>query len=335
LFGRAGGRVGTLLGAVSGGGAGRGDGAVFPPPGGAGGGEPPPLPERWPMQPGDPVTAIAEAEHAVRWDDWTGIAGPIAAFIRDELGVRSTVGTPIVVEGRIWGVLAVHSREPLPQDSESRLEQFSNLVATAIGNAEARGEVARLANEQAALRRSDTLGARGAEPEQVSAAVAAEADAAYSATSAVVRFQHDPPSLVVAAVSREADIPVGTRMPFAEGMASAEIYRTGRPARTTRASLGGTPAETADPLAIVSQVGVPVVVEGSVWGALMLLGREELPPGMEQRLEKFTELVTTAIANAEAGVALRAAADEQGALRRVATLVAASAAPSEVFAAVT
>src|SRR5262249_16230864 len=86
-----------------------------------------------------PVTAIAEARRAVRWDDWAGIAGPIATFIRDELGVRSTVGTPIVVEGRMWGVLAVHSRQPLPQDSEARMEQFSNLVATAIANAEAGG----------------------------------------------------------------------------------------------------------------------------------------------------------------------------------------------------
>jgi signal transduction histidine kinase len=45
--------------------------------------------------------------------------------------------------------------------------------------------------------------------------------------------------------------------------------------------------------------------------------------------------VTTAIANAEAGIAVRAAADEQGALRRVATLVASSAATSEVFSTVT
>jgi GAF domain-containing protein len=335
LFSAVASEVGTLLGADISGVARVADGGVIPLAGWAADGEHPPLPERWPMQAGDPMTAIAEAQRAVRWDDWTGIAGPIAEFIRSELGVRSTVGTPIVVEGRMWGVLAVHSRQALRQGVESRMEQFSNLVATAIGNADARAEVARLANEQAALRRIATLVARGAVPEQVFAAVAAETDAAYGATSAVVRFEHDPPCLVVAAVSREADIPVGTRLPLAEGMASAEIYRTGRPGRTDRASLSGAAADTANDLELVSQVGDPVVVEGSVWGALMLLGREELPPDTEQRLEKFTELVTTAIANAEASIALRAAADEQGALRRVATLVAASAAPSDVFAAVT
>src|SRR5262245_42886752 len=134
--------VGALLGADFSGMARLEDGAVVPLASWAAEGEHPPLPERWPMQPGDPATEIAEAQHAVRWDAWAGIAGPIAAFIRDELGVRSTVGTPIAVGGRMWGMLAVHSRKPLPHDSEWRMEQFSNLVATAIGNAEARAEVA-------------------------------------------------------------------------------------------------------------------------------------------------------------------------------------------------
>jgi len=41
------------------------------------------------------------------------------------------------------------------------------------------------------------------------------------------------------------------------------------------------------------------MVEGSLWGAVSVNAREELPLDTEQRLEKFTELVTTAIANAE------------------------------------
>src|SRR5262249_1101780 len=74
---------------------------------------------------------------------------------------------------------------------------------------------------------------------------------------------------------------------------------------------------------------------GSLWGVVTVNAERELRHDTEERLENFTELVTTAIANAEAGIAVRAAADEQGALRRVATLVAASAAPSDVFTAVT
>jgi signal transduction histidine kinase len=290
------------------------------------------------MQAGDPVTAIAEAQRAVRWDDWTGIAGPIAAFIRDELGVRSTVGTPIVVEGRIWGVLTVHSRQALPQDSESRMAHFSDLVATAIGNAEARGEVARLANEQAALRRIATLVAGGAAPEQVFAAVTEETAAAFDAITIVMRFEHDPAAAVVVGVSHETDVPIGTRGSLETGLASAEVYRTGRPARLSdrdRAFHDGPWADVLLRFGVTSVVACPIVVEGSLWGVITLNAGEELPPDTEERLEKFTELVTTAIANAEAGVAVRAAADEQGALRRVATLVAASAAATDVFAAVT
>ena len=48
-----------------------------------------------------------------------------------------------------------------------------------------------------------------------------------------------------------------------------------------------------------------------------------LPAGIEHRLAGFTELVSSAIGNAQAREELRALADEQAALRRVATLVAA------------
>ena len=128
------------------------------------------------MQPGDPATTIAEASRAARWDDWRDEAGPIAAFIRDEMGVSSTVGCPIVVAGRVWGALAVHSKqtEPLAPDTEARVAQFTDLVSTSIANAETRAEVARLAREQAALRRVATLVAREASQAEVFTAIAEE-----------------------------------------------------------------------------------------------------------------------------------------------------------------
>ena len=65
-----------------------------------------------------------------------------------------------------------------------------------------------------------------------------------------------------------------------------------------------------------------------------LASRESLPRDAEQRLEKFTEIVATAVGNAASRQALRQLADEQAALRRVATLVAEGAPPSTVFDAV-
>jgi PAS domain S-box-containing protein len=54
------------------------------------------------------------------------------------LGVRSAVGAPIIVDGRLWGAMIAVAAEPLPQDTESRMVQFTELVATAIANIDAR-----------------------------------------------------------------------------------------------------------------------------------------------------------------------------------------------------
>jgi signal transduction histidine kinase len=56
---------------------------------------------------------------------------------------RSSVGAPITVEGRLWGALSVATKreEPLPPDAEQRLVAFTDLVATAIANAESRAEL--------------------------------------------------------------------------------------------------------------------------------------------------------------------------------------------------
>jgi signal transduction histidine kinase len=117
-----------------------------------------------------------------------------------------------------------------------------------------------------------------------------------------MRFEHDPPAVVFLGVSAENEVPIGTRWEIADGMTSAEVYRTGRSARlgvVDWASHTGPVAEAARRLGVRSQVSSPIVVEGSLWGVIGVIAREELPPDTEQRLVKFTELVTTAIANAE------------------------------------
>ena len=60
-----------------------------------------------------------------------------------ELGVESSVGAPITVEGRIWGLVGVALRgpKPAPPDTEERLAAFTALVATAIANAESRAQL--------------------------------------------------------------------------------------------------------------------------------------------------------------------------------------------------
>jgi signal transduction histidine kinase len=68
------------------------------------------------------------------------VAGEAGEFLREK-GIRSAVGVPIVVEGALWGVMNAGSSELLPQETEGRLAKFTQLLATAIANAESRAEL--------------------------------------------------------------------------------------------------------------------------------------------------------------------------------------------------
>jgi signal transduction histidine kinase len=56
---------------------------------------------------------------------------------------RSTVGAPILAEGRVWGAIlaGLTGSKPFAEDAESRLTGFAELVATAISNAVACAEL--------------------------------------------------------------------------------------------------------------------------------------------------------------------------------------------------
>jgi signal transduction histidine kinase len=68
----------------------------------------------------------------------------VVGVIAHETGFRSAVGSPIIVEGHLWGVVLAGStmEQPLPPDTEARLASFTELVATAIANAESRAALA-------------------------------------------------------------------------------------------------------------------------------------------------------------------------------------------------
>jgi PAS domain S-box-containing protein len=256
---------------------------------------------RWPLEESPSSSQILATGRPLRVDLTSGQVrhGPAAG-----LGVRSYVGSPIEVEGRIWGALFAMARSELPADTERRLTSFTELLATAIANAESQGALEKLADEQATLRRIATLVAQGVEPEAIFAAVSDEIGSMFGAVAGVLRFEHDPPAVVFFGVSERDDpeVQFGTRWELVDGMASAEVYRTGRPARLSAAdwaSRTGPWFETARRLGFQSQVVSPIIVEGSLWGVVSVNAREVLPPDTEERLEKFSELVTTAIANAE------------------------------------
>ncbi len=103
------------------------------------------VPGPWPLEGGDLASTVFRTARPVRIDDYHSVPGRIAAFVRDELGISSSVASPIVVEGRLWGVLFLHSkqaRQQFPPDTESRLTGFTELIATAIANTESRAALA-------------------------------------------------------------------------------------------------------------------------------------------------------------------------------------------------
>jgi signal transduction histidine kinase len=262
---------------------------------------------------------------------------------RRKSGFHSAVGTPIVVEGRPWGVMTVGSTRPeapLPPGTELRLASFTELVATAVANAESRARLARLASEQAALRRVATLVARGVPPDDVFAAVTEEVGRLLGGVYAGLnRYGPDGTTTIVAVWgSKGAPSPPGGRRQILGGKnITTIVFETGRAVRLDGyADSSGALGLAARGYGIGAGVGTPIVVMGRLWGAMSVYSTPEqpLPADSEARLGSFTELVATAIANAESRAGLARLAEEQAALRRVATLVARGVPSEELFAAV-
>jgi signal transduction histidine kinase len=256
-------------------------------------------------------TLVFQTRRPARISDYADTWGPPGRAAR-EFGFRASVSVPVIVEGGLWGVMIVeHTREePLPADTEARLTGFTELAATAIANAQAREELRGFAAEQAALRRVATLVARGASPAEVLTAVTEEAGRLLRTDYATMK-RYDPDGTVTVVAtwsSTSAAIAVGTREKLGGNDLHSMMFQTGQPARIDdHDDVPGRVADVVRKLGIRAAAGVPVRVEGRLWGFMVVASRTgPLPAGTEARLAGFTELAATAIANAEAQAALTA-----------------------------
>ena len=254
----------------------------------------------------DELRSLRDGGRAVRFGPMElPLDGPFVEEAR-QLAIRSAVGVPIVVDGRVWGVAFAAStrEEPFPEDTETRLAQFTELLATAISNTEARADASRLAEEQAALRRVATLVAHESSPSEVSAAVAKEVAGLLGVENMrMVRYEADATVTVVAEWGEpDAAFPVGSRLPLGGKNIASQVLRTERPARIEYAKATGAVGAYARSMGIRSAVGAPIVVDGRLWGVMVATSPEagSLRADTESRLENFTELVATAISNTEA-----------------------------------
>jgi signal transduction histidine kinase len=174
-----------------------------------------------------------------------------------------------------------------------------------------RDELTALADEQAGLRRVATLVAQGALAGDVLAAVAAEIGQLLPADCVLIgRYDGDGDDVTtVGRWSRDAG-PADLPAEWGAGVRNlaALVRRNGRPARTQPDEPALEPVAPYGRPRIRSSVGVPINVEAELWGIVIAAStREEpMPDATGTRLGSFTELVSTAIANADAKAALTA-----------------------------
>jgi signal transduction histidine kinase len=250
------------------------------------------------------AASVLDTGRPSRIDDYSELPGAIAAAVR-ESRLRSTVGVPIVVNRAVWGVMTVGTREsePLPADTEARLGHFTELLAFAISNAETREQLSRLAEQQGALRRVATLVAARSTTAELWTAVVEEVAAVVGVPAAWLLRYGPGRSMTVLAVLNDPALAVGTRWPLDGTSVTGAVFDTALSARIDDYSnLDGALAERTRESGFLSSLGVPIIVDGTVWGAICVGTREvdPLPADTESRLADFTDLVATAISNAEA-----------------------------------
>jgi sugar diacid utilization regulator len=163
-------------------------------------------------------------------------------------------------------------------------------------------EYRRLAAEQAALRRLATLVARGVEPLEVFGAVADEMRRCLNVFTAGLWCYESSGAITMVGAAAEptalAKWPVGTRTPIGDNTLAAMVQRSSRPARIdSYEDSAGSIAARVRAVGLRAAVGVPIIVDGRVWG-LAAVGSVQPGPMLadtEARISRFAELIATAV----------------------------------------
>jgi signal transduction histidine kinase len=259
---------------------------------------------RFPLDGSSIARDVRRTGGPVRLESFAGETGAIAREAH-AVGIRSSVGCPITVAGQLWGVIAASTNrdEPFPTNTESQIARFTELVATAVESAEAREELRRIAEEQAALRRVATLVARGVEAAAVFEAVTEEISAlSHADATALIRFESNGEATFLGGRGWSTQRVPGTRFQPPPVSALAAVRETGLVAHYgIDDATSTTLPEGMRQEGMRYAVDAPILVDGHVWGAINVSSRRgSLPLDIEQRIVDFTELIGTAIANADA-----------------------------------
>ena len=215
------------------------------------------------------------------------------------------VVTPVLRTARMAQQLAAGDLEArVPQTSSGEIGVLeTNFNSMAQSLQQNRDELSRLNDEQNALRHVATLVAEGKPSHEIFTAVANEVGLLVDADiTRLLRFETDGSATVCGAWAQRNDpVPVGSRIAI-DTTVAAHVRQTGTPARRTEVSPPDLPDGT------YSAAGAPIIVSGRQWGAITALSPIDrvLPDDTETRMAEFTDLVATAIANAQARADLMA-----------------------------
>ena len=200
----------------------------------------------------------------------------------------------------------------------------------------------RLVEEQASLRRVATLVAAGASEVDLIHAVTSEIAQLFDSQTANIHRWEDETFRVIGDWNTEPELEAyhGRVYTFGADTVTGRVVETGEPARVDsiddiKSDWG---REQWRELGVQAAIGAPIIVGGELWGIIATARTtpdDPFPPGAEHRLGDFAALVAQAVVNLEARRHMAALADEQAALRRVATLVAAGRPKPDVLESVT
>ncbi len=98
---------------------------------------------RWPAEAESVVARLRPTGEPARVPSYEAAGGAAAAWAAAH-GIRSSMASPIIVEGQLWGAVIALSGAPgpHPEDTEERLRAFTELVAMAVANTESRAQLA-------------------------------------------------------------------------------------------------------------------------------------------------------------------------------------------------